>query len=257
MKRVLYSKDLEGFLAAFAAYQKFNDQATYEVVSSLENLGPFDKHEELYLLSFLLEKKKLLEIKRQVKKLVLICFDPKKHEDFKALSFAHMDPNKSSSSKAWEYFNSENPRPWFYEVLERAVFEKTPSSEELLVKALNSYKRDFSLWKDLDKDAVEKEGEILQKFQGKLQDDLLEKVLRRQYGPYEIPAINSPLYSEELTQSLLGAYPKAPFVEVFWEEGQEVKQVFRSRVGGFDLLKFFENTVAVGRQDLLFLFQKK
>ncbi len=149
---VIYHKRCpDGFGAAYAAWKKFGDAATYLPAGYGDDLPEHLSGKEVYILDFIFEHPgALAELAKETKKLVVLDH----HESSQALTESvpeHIfDNDRSGATIAWGYFHPEAPVPQLLRYLEdedlyRFALPETHDLSTYLV--VQPY--DFAKWDDI------------------------------------------------------------------------------------------------------------
>jgi oligoribonuclease NrnB/cAMP/cGMP phosphodiesterase (DHH superfamily) len=145
---IYHSPCPDGFAAAYAAWCKFGDSASYIPASHGKNLELDLKDKEVYMLDFSLSRAQLCAIHAQAKSFVVLDHHKTAQEALADLSFAHFDMHRSGAGMAWDFFHRGTPRPSLINFVEdRDLFVWRYGTEtEYFTSHLDTLANDFALW---------------------------------------------------------------------------------------------------------------
>ncbi len=243
---VLYHADCtDGFGAAWSAWQKFGGEAVYIPVKHGEAPPEIPDDAQVFILDFSYPRKTLLNLYKRVATLVVIDHHATAADDLKGLAFARFDMTKSGAVLAWEYFVDSNVPTILKYVQDRDLWKFKLPNSHAVAKALQYLPKSgmdaFPHWQ-LAAGEIEG-GEENPSFAGyvtrgefetQLEEfhiaNLCRNVATTSIGGYDVPTVNSPVFQSEIAHSLLQLHPDAPFVAVYYVEGNgNVKWSLRSR----------------------------
>lgn len=152
----------DGFGAAFAAWLRFEDEATYIPVSYGQPIPEMEKSSVVYIVDFSYPKNTLLDLMTTHHKVVVLDHHHTAQNDLKDLivsppygAVVRFDMEKSGAVMACEYFHEDikcevNQLGEFFAYLQdRDLWTfSLPKSREVSM-ALRSYPFDFKVWSDL------------------------------------------------------------------------------------------------------------
>ena len=202
----------DGFGAAYAAWKKFGDDASYIPRKTQDGVPEGLEHKEIYIVDYSYNKEQLDELTKQNKSVVVI--DHHATSEAAVTSFRHnvFDMDHSGAVLAWQYFhpNTEVPKLLLY-IEDHDLWRFKMEHNREFGAALGEYNQDFETWDKLvgnlsDRDDFSKfisHGAALAGFEDKIVDKLLtfkEKVL---FEGHEIYAVNcSRLYRSIVANKL-------------------------------------------------------
>lgn len=199
----------DGFGAAFAAWKKFGDTASYIPVKD-HNEAPTElTHKDIYIVDFSFKKPVLDTLEAANKKVVVIDHHQSAAPDVEGRDDWVFDQSHSGAVLAWQYFHPDVEVPelllqvedhdlWKFEMFEHREFNV----------ALHQYPKEFSVWDQLIEDLKDDDfrinfiakGAMLAKFEDKLVADLLTFKERVLFEGHEVWAINA----SRIYRSILG-----------------------------------------------------
>jgi uncharacterized protein len=119
MKYVLYHKSCnDGLGAAYAAWLKFGEQATYIPVQYKQAPPEIESGTDVFIVDFSYPREVLEEIKNASTSLVVLDHHKTAMDDLKDFPGAMFDMNKSGARLAWEYFHPDKDVPELIELVE-------------------------------------------------------------------------------------------------------------------------------------------
>lgn len=240
---IIYHKNCyDGLGAAYAAYLKFGNNATYYPMSYKDPL-PMKLEKNIYLLDFSLPRNQMEQLSK-MHNLVVIDHHKTAKSNLEGLDYCIFDMNKSGARMAWEYFHPDKPVPKLIEYIEdRDIWKwELPSSEEINSNIF-SYPLDFStfsvLCSMLEQDAYLesfiKEGEAISRSKLRYIENVAQfaKVteLPADFGPYsgdKCVVVNAPYTNiSDLLHYLCEKY-KLPTIGFFKRQDNIWQYSFRS-----------------------------
>lgn len=102
---------LDGFGAAYAAWKKFGDSASYIAVFHGDAPPAGLAGKEVYIADFSYPKEQLLELETQAARLVVLDHHAGAQAYVELVREHVFDNDRSGSGIAWEYFNPDTPLP--------------------------------------------------------------------------------------------------------------------------------------------------
>jgi oligoribonuclease NrnB/cAMP/cGMP phosphodiesterase (DHH superfamily) len=235
---VLYHRRCwDGFGAAWSAWKKFKNKATYIGVE--HHLPPPKglKNKEIYLIDFCYNKKILLNLLRSNKKVVIIDHHISRKEENKLGSEHVFSLKHSGAALAWKYFHPQKKTPKLIQYVEDVDLWKFrwPHSEELLLTAdLLPYK--FENWSKMARDwerpgGTKKyliQGEAIMTYVQTMVNELAGMADKVIFEGKKVLAVNAPRF---LRSDLGNELTKRghPFGIVWYLRGKEVHVSLRSQ----------------------------
>jgi uncharacterized protein len=257
---VLYHANcLDGFGAAFAAWLKLRDRATYIPVNYSNpppNLEPCDR---LYILDFSYPADTLRELVSSgvAKQVVVLDHHKTAEADLRDLSsiveligspdkpgiYTHFDMEESGSTLSWLFFGNY---PWmlmpdFFRYLrDRDLWKWEMDRSKEFSAALASYPQEFDVWETFlgSQEAIRRlknEGEALLRSQKQRVMKMCQNALWMRIAGHTVPCVNTASDISEVGEYLGEQFPHAPFSASFTVlSSEKAKWSLRSR-GGFDV----------------------
>jgi len=199
----------DGFGAAFAAWKKFGDSASYigmrTQMEPPENLS--DK--EVYILDYSFDKDTLQRLVDTNKSVVVIDHHQSAREAVESFPGNIFDNDHSGAVLSWQYFHPDTPVPELLKQVEDHDLWKfeLPDNREYNT-AIGLYPQTFRAWNlmveklsDLkERTGFVAKGRLVAKFEDKLVKNMLEYKERVRFEGHEVWAINA----ERTYRSILG-----------------------------------------------------
>ncbi|MSR47119.1 MAG: phosphoesterase [Planctomycetes bacterium] len=222
---VLYhGQCLDGFAAAWVAFQRFGGGGEYRAVQFGEPLKiPVDGR-DLLILDFSFPRAQLLEFKERATSILVLDHHVTAQQDLAGLDFAHFDLKRAGCTFAWDWFFPDQPRPWLLPYVEDKDLWlwKLPGSQEVSA-ALQSYSRSFKTWDKILKkglDALVAEGRPILRYKNRLIETAASRIRMIDFEGHRIPVITSCLLQSEIGGRLSKDHP---FVAIVFEtEGRKI-----------------------------------
>lgn len=209
----------DGFGAAYAAWKKFGDTATYKGVSYGKPLPEMPDASEVYIVDFSYPKDVLVELAKKCKVVVLDHHVTAK-EQLAGLDFATFDMNRSGAGIAWDYFHPNTSRPWLINYIEdRDLWKhKLPQTHEIAA-AVASYPMDFNLWDKFEQELLTNEGSAILRFKNILSEEMARNVRLMKFLEFEnVPVVNaSGSLISDVGEVLRQKYPTSPFCAIYYD----------------------------------------
>ncbi len=238
---------LDGFGAAFAAYKKFGDAASYIAVYHNDAPPQGLEGKEVYILDFSYLKPVLLELEKKTKKLVVLDHHSGTQEAVEAVREHIFDNDRSGSGIAWGYFHPEVPLPrllayiqdndlWRHSLPHHqeagAYLTTAEFTFEEFEKLLTEFADDATFAKMLER------GAIYGDYFGYVCRWILKQAQEVQFDDYKILAVNAPRLFRSEVGNLL-AKQKGPF-SIVWYPNQGKWHYSMRGDGSVDLAKLAE-----------------
>lgn len=224
----------DGFGAAYAAWLRLQDTATYQPVGYGAPLPPEAKlFKHVYIVDFSYPRQELLDLCAYTKVAVL---DHHKtaEENLKGLSHPNLtiifDMTKSGALITWEYFHRIEyagqgpmdsvpaPAPLLIQhISDRDLWTYKLEGSREIHSALVSYPMDFELWDKFDVEVLKIEGKALLRQYNQLVENICKKPFKMMIGDQVVPVVNTSIAWSEVGEKLGDMFPDAPFVASFTE----------------------------------------
>jgi nanoRNase/pAp phosphatase (c-di-AMP/oligoRNAs hydrolase) len=246
---IIYHKNCQdGFAAAWAAWKKFGDSASYIPASYGDELPEGIEGREVYVVDFSYSTdsgRKLPTLESKAKKLVVIDHHKGAETAVQAVKEHVFDLSRSGAYLSWQYFHPGEKMPTFLEYIDegdRYSFT-LPHSDEIGVYVFTrprTFEAFEALYNEMEdehgrKKAVEK-GQILMEYRETIIQPALESIHFVDLAGTVLPAINVTLPLDEKSYTInkvLRLYPPVA-LSYRYDEG-EWKCSLRSN-GDFDCI---------------------
>lgn len=239
---ILYHKNcMDGNGAAFAAYKKFGESATYIPVNYGEDIPSMPNAEEIYILDFSFPKQILLDMAEKAK-VVVLDHHKTAEADLKDLTFAKFDMNKSGAMMAWEYFHgTDRIHTSISHIQDRDLWQFKLADTKAFSAGAYTLIRDFRDLGRINTDDLIDSGESILAYQEQTLQSLLNNAyLEKQTFDgieYSVAKCNSPVLQSELGNALLSKFPTCDFAWVYREDAEKVYVSLRSSEEKADVSK--------------------
>lgn len=253
---VLYHANCQdGFGAAFAAWLKLKDQATYIPVSYNKPPPDIEPCDRLYILDFSYAIETLMQLASKAKQVIILDHHRTAEADLKDLTsidylkehpedsgvFVKFDKKESGATLAWEYFHSPLPLPLFFEFIrDRDLWLWELEGSREFSAGLFSYPQDFTVWYAFlcDTTAVDRlqvDGAAILRAQRQRVENICRHPKFIEIGGHIVPYVNATSDFSEVGEYLCEQYPDHPFAASFsMRDDGKLQWSLRSR-NGFDV----------------------
>lgn len=196
----------DGFAAAYSAWKKFGNTATY--ISRNRTEEPFDpkifNNKDVYVVDYSFSLSEMLAYQAEAKSFIVIDHHVSAQKDIESLNNFVFDNNKSGSYLAWEYFHPNTDVPKFIKYISDADIwdHKLPDWKEIESFIYSNGEGHFSFehFEDLHKTLETDEGYIRAKEVGgmlvgahtekvEMYSDIAELI---EFEGYKVYAVNAP-----------------------------------------------------------------
>ncbi|MDO8417726.1 MAG: DHHA1 domain-containing protein [Agitococcus sp.] len=145
---IYHSPCPDGFAAAYAAWRKFGDTASYLPANHGLTFDADLAGKEVYMLDFSLSRPALDLIAAQAKSFLILDHHVTAQKDLLGLPYAQFDMHRSGAGLAWDYFHPDTPRPALINYVEdRDLFVwKYGTETEYFTSHLDTLPYDFQTW---------------------------------------------------------------------------------------------------------------
>ncbi len=235
---VLYhGQCLDGFAAAWVAFQHFGASAEYRAVQYGDPLRhPIDGRDVL-ILDFAYPRATLLDVHQRATSLLVLDHHVTAKEDLEGLEFARFNLEQAGCTLTWSHFFPEQRPPWLLSYVEdKDLWRwKLPDSEAVSA-ALQSHSRSFKAWdKILNKgiEALVAEGRPILRFRNRLVETAASRVKLIDFEGHRIPVVTSCVLQSEIGARLSKDHPFVAIV--FEQEGRRVWSLRSHEKGGVNV----------------------
>ncbi len=189
----------DGFGAAFAAWKKFGDSASYIPCKTQDTVPEGLKNKELYILDYSYPLDVLEKLVAENKKVVVIDHHKSAKDTVLAFPGNVFDLEHSGAVLAWEYFHpgTEVPKLLLY-IEDHDLWKMALPHNREFSAALGEYTQNFSTWGKLSRNLSEKlhfdsfirHGTIISRFENRYVNNLIEFRERVRCEDCEVYAVN-------------------------------------------------------------------
>lgn len=262
---VLYhSSCWDGFGAAWSAWKRLGDKATYIPVSYGAPLPELSGCDQLYILDFSYPKETLFVLLEKYSHVTLLDHHKSAQADLEGIGdppqsthidnpspglWVQFDMNESGASLAWEYFYKPDipGQRWVPEIIkyvkDRDLWQfQMPSSKEISAW-LHSFPLDFEGWNwlnycltdDAEYHSSVAEGKAILRSQQQQIETMCRHVQWVTLAGHSVPCVNATVLFSECGDYLCNKFPAAPFAAYYLDRNDGRQQWgLRSR-NGFDV----------------------
>ncbi|MBC7836962.1 hypothetical protein H7X87_04295 [Acetobacteraceae bacterium] len=215
----------DGFAAAFAAWKKFKNEATYIPVFHGEPMPGELDGKEIYMVDFSYPQEQLLDLEKRAKRFVVLDHHSGAREAVEKVKEHVFDNDRSGAGISWGYFHPDAPLPRLLAYIQdNDLWRKSLPNGKEVAAFLGTVKFDFDTFdKLLSQFENEKEfavicgkGRSYREYFEFVVEDLIEKAEEVQFDEYTIYAVNAPrLFRSELGNRLATLHP--PFSIIWYQ----------------------------------------
>lgn len=234
----------DGFGAAYAAWKKFGDQASYlpRHIKDRNQLPDGLAGKEIYILDYNYPASLMVKLRERNHKAIIIDHHASEQADILSLEGNVYDDKHSGAVLAWQYFHPTEPVPRLLLYIEDHDLWRCelPHNREFGA-ALSQYERDFETWDRLNHNLDDRvhfnkfisQGEVIARFEDKLVERILDFRERALFEDYEIYVLNA----ERIYRSILGnrlarlneKEGRSPLAIIYYRYGGSVHCSLRGR----------------------------
>lgn len=238
---IYHANCTDGFGAAYAAWKKFGDTASYIPLKTQVEIDLDLKDKEVYVVDYSFLAEVDAKVRARAKSLVVIDH----HQTAEAVVTAHpgnvFDQSHSGAVLAWQYFHPDIPVPDLLLYVEDHDIWKFKLPDNLEFNAaLGQYQRDFLVWDELITNLNNPEfrnsfietGRTIKKFEESIVEELLTYKERARFEGHEIWVLNvSRIYRSILGHKLAKLNKEnggVPLSIIYYRSGGSVSLSLRS-----------------------------
>ena len=246
----------DGFGAAWAAWKRLGDAATYIPVR--HGVPPPDVPEgaRLFLVDFAYPAEQLAQLSEIVSHITILDHhksaqaaladirqQPPRFELDQAPSglFAFFDMEESGATLSWQYFHPDTECPELLRYIkDRDLWQHALPGSQAVNAAIRSYPYDFTIWSEklADEHAITHllpDGEAIIRKQAQDVDELTAAVMWMELGGYRIPVVNATGSVSDLGHRLCELFPDAAFSASYRDTAEDRREWSLRSVGDFDV----------------------
>lgn len=206
---IYHAECSDGFGAAYAAWKKFGDSASYLPRKTQDPVPEGLTGKEIYIVDYSYKKPYLDKLMAENKSVVVIDHHESAESAVRSFSQNVFDKEHSGAVLSWMYFHPDTPVPkLLLHVEDHDLWRFRMEHHREFGAALGEYSRDFETWDQLNDNFENKElfdsflrhGAVIAGFEDKLIEKILtfrEKVL---FEGFPVYAVNA----ERIYRSILG-----------------------------------------------------
>jgi len=259
---VLYHANcLDGFGAAFAAFEKFRegDESLCDFVPAAYGEGHADlEGRNIFLLDFSYKRSELKRLCDVASSVTIIDHHVSAQNDLSGLDKEHdnlnivFDMQKSGAVLAWEYFHSSPPPKLFQYIQDRDLWRFEFKETNDVYAALMARPHNFMHWAGLINSearlkSIIKEGEAINRYRNRLIEAYKKRSVMSSIAGYTVPVVNCP---GAIASDLLGELAKGhPFAAGYQDIGTKRNWSLRSTREGKDVSKIAEKLGGGGHRN--------
>ncbi len=196
---IYHAQCRDGFGAAYAAWKKFGDSASYVPCKTQDPVPEGIEGKELYILDYSYKMDQLEDLVRKNKSVVVIDHHKTAEDTVKAFPGNVFDLEHSGAVLAWEYFHPQDEVPKLLLYIEdQDLWRMSLPNHREFGAALGEYTQDFATWDQLAKNLEDKahldvflnHGSIISNYENRYVNNLLTFRERVTCEGYEVYAVN-------------------------------------------------------------------
>lgn len=218
---IIYHKHCQdGFAAAWAAWKKYGDSASYIPASHGDEIPEGIEGKEVYVVDFSYNAQKLPILQSKAKKLVVIDHHKSAEEYVKATKEHIFDLSRSGAYLAWQYFHPEAKIPVFIEYIDegdRFTSITLPDSDTIGIYVFTrpfSFEVFDSLYVEMEdgnnRPRIIEKGRVLIEYRDRVIEPALDSIHFIDLAGIIVPAINMALPMDERSHTLHKVYELYP-----------------------------------------------
>lgn len=210
---VLYHSDKDGQGAAYAAWKKFGETATYISVNYNQPIPEMENASYVYIVDFSYKKETLRELANRMRRVVVIdhhkSAKDELHPVWQDITNLEVvfDVTKAGCTLTWEYFFPSQPIPaLLMHIADRDLWKFELAGTKEIHETLCSYSFSFELWSKFvstSPDLLMKEGEAILRANNKAIKNICRDPIIMTVGGYTVLAVNTSFKHSECCSYLL------------------------------------------------------
>jgi uncharacterized protein len=215
----------DGFGAAWAAWRRLGDDATYVAVQHGAPPPSIPPGQDVYILDFCYRRAEIERMSAEARLLQVIDHHRTAENELRGLDHALFDDTKSAAVLAWEHFHPGESVPAILEyVMDRDLWlHRLPRSREVSA-GLSSHPMEFLVWDGLDVETLAAEGVPILRYQNEMVRLLSQNARFDILAGHRIPVVNAPLLGSDVGAELLRRHPECPFVAIYFDRADGIRQ---------------------------------
>ncbi len=246
----------DGFGAAWAAWKRLGETATYVPVRHGVPPPPLPDCARLFLVDFAYPGEQLGRLRKNVPHITILDH----HQSAQAALadireqpprfapdqtppglFALFDLEESGATLTWRYFHPETDCPDLLRYIkDRDLWQHALPGSQAINAAIRSYPHDFTVWTEKLAAAeglaqLRADGEAILRKQAHDIQSLLAAVMWMELGGYRVPVVNATGNASELGHRLCEVFPEAAFSASYRDTAEDRREWSLRSVGDFDV----------------------
>lgn len=234
----------DGFGAAWSAWTRLGDKATYVPVSHGDPPPQLPADARVAIVDFSYPRDQIVDLKSRVADLVVLDHHASAQRNLQGLDYAYFDMKHSGARLSWDFFHPDEPVPDLVSYVEDGDLWKwsLPNSHEFR-NGLLSYPFGFEQWDKLSRDIppLVSDGTVISRWRDQLIHRIADRAQTGEIDGHEVPVVNGPPeLASDVCHELIERNPDAAFV-ASWYYDQDGNRQWELRSGGdFDVSKLAE-----------------
>jgi hypothetical protein len=243
MKVLFHGNCIDGFTAAWCAWRKYGDEATYTPAHYGEP-APDVTGEDVLIVDFSYPRDVLIAMHASAKSLRVLDHHKSAQADLEGLDFCLFDMERSGAGIAWDELKT-GPRPPLVDYVEDRDLWRFALPDSRTINAfIGSFDFSFETWCSLSdglfdlrqRDAVLTGGQAILRKEHRYVVEMAKQARTMRLAGYNVPVVNAPYIN---TSELVGHLAESAVFAVGWFQRGDGKYQYslRSR-GDFDVSEF-------------------
>jgi oligoribonuclease NrnB/cAMP/cGMP phosphodiesterase (DHH superfamily) len=221
---IYYHKNCsDGFGAAWVAYNKFGEEASYIPVSHDDELV-FERDSINYFLDFSPKEKYISSLEKQSKEIYIIDHHISSFDYLKDKDYYYFDVDHSGCVLAWKFFFPDKRVPRLLDYIEdRDLWKNSMYKTSEVFLYTNTVPYSFDSWNELADDLEENLNQVISIGESisKYRNILIGKIANNKHilriGGFKVESINSPLFQSYM---LSKDYTGKDFMSCYYYDGE-------------------------------------
>lgn len=240
---VLYHNDKDGQGAAYCAWKKFGDKATYIPVQHGEERPYLEPGSEVYIVDFSYPRKTLEHICEHMKKVVLLDHHKTAQADLEGFEHPNADitfnMGMSGAMMSWFHFIGNETGAFPPKIIEHIqdrdmwLFKMNGTAE--VHEFLCSFPYSHTMWdyfiNHMPIEMIYREGLVICRAKDRIVSNLVKNANVRRFADFDCPVVNTPVYGSEVGNELLNQLSEHAFAMVWSVRNGKYHYSLMSRQG--------------------------
>lgn len=226
----------DGFGAAWAAWRRLGDKATYLPVTHGHPPPELPAESRVVIVDFSYPRQQLLAMRAHCQELFVLDHHKTAQEELAGLDNTVFDMERSGAHLSWCFFHPDQPLPELLAYVEDKDLWRfdLPQSKEVSI-ALQMYPMEFKAWSELDVEQLKREGKLLLRLQEQMVQGACDRARWEEVGGFRVPVVNATDFRSEIANRLCALHPDAPFAAAYYDDEHGYKTWSLRSVGDFDV----------------------